>query len=138
MLSEYAKDGKVTLEGLLSMFESIGEPNSSGNGYACFGWEWTIYDMNDSVGSSTVYDYTITVDGEVIEKIYTGKCVKENTYYGLTADEILHLAEKCDCDGWYRKHLGKLYYVQYDTNERQHIEYIEVDGEKIILNVFSK
>ena len=88
--------------------------------------------------SPTVYDLTITVDGDVIEKVYTGKCVKENTYYGLTADEILHLAEKCDCDGWYRKHLGKLYYVQYDTNESQHIEYIEVDGEKIILNVFSK
>lgn len=138
MLSEYAKDGKVTLECLLSMFESIGEPNSYGNGHACFGWEWTIYDTTDSAGSSTVYDYTITVDGEVIEKIYTGKCVKENTYYGLTADEILHLAEKCDCDWWYRKHLGKLYYVQYDTNESQDIEYIEVDGEKIILNVFSK
>lgn len=138
MLSKYAKDGKVTLEDLLSMFESIGEPNSSGNGHACFGWDWTIYDMVDGVESSSVYDYTITVDGEVIEKIYNGSCVKENTYYGLTADETLHLAEKCDCDGWYRKHLDKLYYVQYDINESQHIEYIEVDGEKIILNVFSK
>ena len=42
MLSEYVKDGEVTLEGLLSVFESFGEPNSSGNGHACFGWDRTV------------------------------------------------------------------------------------------------
>ena len=136
MLSKYTNGGTtVTLQNFLDVIECLGGFNamvSEGSGFACFGGDWVV-DLDEE--DCTHYDYTITVEGEIIEKISSDKGGCVTTYNGLSSEDVYTLSKMFDVDKDYVFYQDKLYYLQYDTDVVGTPDvFIMVDGKKVYLN----